>query len=43
MLGAQVLGIHKSTKIIVIGKYKNLIFAVFEVVISIFKCFNNGQ
>lgn len=35
--------VYETTKVIVIGKNKDLIFAVFQVVLSSFENFNNGQ
>ena len=39
----QAFGIHESTKIIVIGKHKNFIFAAFQVVALSLKGFHYGQ
>ena len=41
--GAQTLCIHETKEVIVIRKNKNLIFAVFQVVVPILECFNNSQ
>ena len=38
----QVLGIYESAEIIMIGKYKNLISAAFQVVALSLKSFNYG-
>ena len=39
---AQALYIHKITKVIVVFKFKNLMFATFQVVVPSFECSNNG-
>lgn len=40
---AEVFDIHKLTKVIVVGKNKNLIFITFQVVVPSLKDFNDGQ
>ena len=40
---AQAFCIHESTKVIVVSRDKDLVFAVFEVVATSFKSFNNSQ
>lgn len=39
----QVLGIYKATKIVVVSKDKDFIFAMFQIVAPILEGFNNGQ
>ena len=41
--GAQVLCIQKTLEVIVICKDKNPIFAIFQVMMLSFECFNNSQ
>lgn len=39
--GTQALGIYELAEIIVVDEYKNLIFAAFQIVVTIFKVVNN--
>lgn len=43
LIRAQVLCIHKSTKVIKVYQDNNLIFATFQIIISSLKGFNNSQ
>ena len=39
----QALYIHETTKVVMIGKNKDLVFATFEIMLPCFKSLNNGQ
>lgn len=43
LLGVQALCINKFLKIVIIGKYDNLIFVAFQILVLIFKSLNNSQ
>lgn len=43
LFGAQTLSVYKMTKIIIIGKDKDLVFIVLYVVTPSFEDFNNSQ
>lgn len=40
---AQVFYIYKRIKVFIIGKYKNFVLAVFDVMLPCFECLNNSQ
>ena len=39
----QVLCIHETTKVVIIGKNESLVFATFKIMSPYFKSLNNGQ
>ena len=42
LFGAQTLRIHEVTKVVMIYKDKNLVFATFQIVTPCFKSFDNS-
>ena len=39
----QAFCVHEAAKVIVINKYKNFIFTIFQIMLPYFESFNNGQ
>ena len=40
--GAQIVYIHEAANIIIIGEYKNFVFATFEILLPCFENVNNS-